>query len=165
MLLQIYMISGFALSPIWTTWLTKCNTACRFPLTKEHVIPKSLLPVRYTETPYNIIGLPADLNHRRGSLKYVESDEEGVPVWPCRQCDNPLCPLMGRIVSEGFVPPTLYKPVIAASVLRSLLVDRNIADAVHHNVLDIGTALRWTQEGYEDLPDPIKSQFHLPDCY
>lgn len=72
---------------------------------------------------------------------------------------------MGRIVSEGFVPPTLYKPVVAASVLRSLMSDRDIADAVHEHVLDIGTALRWVQEGYEDLPDPVKSRFNLPDSY
>lgn len=156
---------GFTLSPIWAAWVTKCNTACRFPLTKEHVIPKSLLPSRYTETENNIIGLPANLNHRRGSLKYVESDEEGVPVWPCRQCDNPLCPLMGKIVSEGFVPPRLYQPVIAASILRSLMTDREIADAVHENVLDIGTALRWVNDGYDDLPDTLKSKFDLPNCY
>jgi hypothetical protein len=156
---------AFSLSPMWATWLTKCDSACRFPLTKEHVIPKSLLPSRYTETKHNIIGLPGNLNHRRGVLKYVECEEEGVPVWPCRQCDNPLCPLMGRIVSDGFVPPSLYKPVIGASVLRSIMNDRDIADAVHEHVLDVGTALRWVRDGYEDLPDPVKSTFDLPGTY
>ena len=157
------MLNTFALHPMWAIWIARCNALCRFALTKEHVIPKSLLPPRYTEKDHNIIGLPANLNHRRGTLKYVESDEDGVPVWPCRQCDNPLCPLMGRIVSEGFVPPALYKPIIGASVLRSMADDHEIVDAVHHHVLEIGTALRWVKEGYDDLPDPIKSRFQLPD--
>jgi hypothetical protein len=132
-------------------------------MTREHVIPKSLLTSKVTEQRHNIIGLPANLNHYRGNKKYVESDEDGVPVWPCRQCTNPLCPLMGRIVSEGFVPPALYKPVIGASVLRSMYDNHDIVDAVHDNVLDLGTALRWTNEGYDDLPDTIKSIFSLPN--
>ena len=160
---QMTITFAFALSPVWTWWLGRHNMICKqVRMTKEHVIPKSLLPHKIIDQKRNIIGMPELLNHKRGTLKYVDSDEEGIPVWPCRQCDNPLCPLMGKIVSDGFSPPALYKPVIGASVLRSMYDNLEIVDAVHDKVLDVGTAIHWVSEGYEELPGSIKSIFHLP---
>ncbi len=152
---------GFALSPIWSSWLSNKQVPCRLVLTKEHVIPKSVLPSSITSKPHNVIGFPMRLNSRRSNNKYVESDKPGLPIWPCKECRNPGCPLIGRITTDGFVPPTLYKPVIGASILKSLYENQDIIHDVHYRVLDLGTALRWTNELFEDLPDEIKNEFRV----
>lgn len=67
---------------------------------------------------------------------------------------------MGKINRDGFTPPAIYKPIIGASVLRSLYTFPDIVDIVHTEVLDLGTALDWTNDGYEDLPKDIKEIFN-----
>lgn len=145
--------------PIWVQWLQNLGLPCRYTMTKEHVIPKSVLPRNITGQSHNIIGLPARLNHKRSNLKYVESQLPGRPVWPCKSCRNPSCRLMGKINQEGFTPPDIYKPVIGASILRSMYNNPFIVDVVHNDVLDLGLALQWTNGTYEDLPDYIKAVF------
>ena len=66
---------------------------------------------------------------------------------------------MGKLNKEGFTPPDIYKPVIAASVLRSMYNNPFIVEVVHNDVLDLGIALRWTNDSYESLPDSIKGLF------
>lgn len=147
------------LSPIWATWLSSLDLPCRVHLNREHVIPRSILPRHITEQPHNIIGFPAHLNSKRSNYKYTESDKPGLPIWPCTTCRNPGCPLMGKLNKEGFTPPAIYKPVIGASILRSMYNNPEIVDVVHTQVLDLGLALKWTNNGYEDLPSSIKQIF------
>lgn len=150
----------FGLSPIWKEWLVSLNVPCRFHLNREHVIPRSIISDRsITEAPHNIIGFPSRLNSRRSNFKYTDSKKMGMPIWPCDNCRNPSCPLMGKLNKEGFTPPSIYKPIIGASVLRSLYNHPEVIELVHAEVLDIGIALEWTNNGYEDLPVPIKDVF------
>jgi len=153
------MLPLFALSPIWTRWISSLDIPCRVHLNREHVIPRSKMPRYITEAPHNIIGFPVRLNHRRSNLKYTDSDKPGVPVWPCETCREPRCPLMGKLNKDGFTPPTIYKPVIAASILRSMYNHPEIAEFVHQEVLDIGIAMNWANDGYENLPLSIKDIF------
>jgi hypothetical protein len=150
----------FVLSPVWSQWIKTQNFNCRVRLNKEHVIPRSLnLPSTITEAPNNIIGFPVHLNSRRANFKYTDSDKPGMPIWPCRECREPYCPLMGKLNKDGFTPPAIYKPIIGASILRSLYNHPDIVDIVHAEVLDLGTALDWTNNGYEELPENIKALF------
>lgn len=153
--------TGFALSPIWREWILSLNLPCRVTLNREHIIPRSVISDRrITEAPHNIIGFPVRLNSRRSNMKYADSKLMGMPIWPCEDCRNPSCPLMGKINRDGFTPPAIYKPIIGASVLRSLYTFPDIVDIVHTEVLDLGTALDWTNDGYEDLPKDIKEIFN-----
>lgn len=145
--------------PIWVQWLNSLQLPCKYEMTKEHVIPKSILPRNITSQSHNIIGLPARLNNKRSNLKYVESQLPGIPIWPCKECRNPSCRLMGKLNKEGFTPPDIYKPVIGASVLRSMYNNPFIVEVVHNDVLDLGLALEWTNGSYEGLPDDIKGLF------
>lgn len=148
-----------SISPIWSAWLSSLDIPCRVQLNKEHVIPRSILPAYITEQSHNIIGFPAHLNSKRSNIKYTESNKPGLPIWPCKTCRNPSCPLMGKLNKEGFTPPAIYKPVIGASILRSMYNNPEIVDVVHNEVLDLGLALKWTNDGYEDLPEAIKNIF------
>lgn len=154
------MISFAALSNVWTDYLTSLDIPCRYHLNREHVIPRSIIHNRLiTEAPHNIIGFPARLNSKRSNFKYTDSKEAGIFVWPCDNCRNPSCPLLGKLNKDGFTPPAIYKPIIGASILRSLYNHPDVVDVVHSEVLDLGLALEWTNNGYEDLPATIKEIF------
>lgn len=148
-----------SLSPIWAVWIASLQLPCKVQLNREHVIPKSKLPKYITEQHHNIIGFPAYLNHRRGNIKYTDSDKPGVPIWPCKTCKRTDCPFMAKLNKDGFTPPSIYKPVIGASILRSMYNHPEIVDIVHSEVLDIGIALSWTNQSYESLPSSIKDIF------
>lgn len=136
------------------------NLPCRVTLNREHVIPRSIISDRsVTEAPHNIIGFPVKLNNKRANLRYTDSKKNGLSVWPCESCRNPSCPLMGKINRDGFTPPAIYKPIIGASILRSLYNHPEVIEIVHAEVLDLGLALDWTNNGYEDLPREIKDVF------
>ena len=153
---------SFLLNPVWNTWISDMKLPCRFQLNKEHVIPRSIIHSRsITESPHNIIGFPVRLNHRRSNFRYTDSKKPGIPVWPCKTCREPHCPLLGKLNREGFTPPAIYKPIIAASILRSLFEHPEITDIVHTEVLDLGIALEWANEGYHQLPNRIKEIFDI----
>jgi len=151
-----------ALSPIWMAWISSLHLNCRVELNREHVIPRSKLPKYVTERPHNIIGFPTILNSKRGTLKYVDSKKPGMPIWPCKNCRSSTCKLMGKINKEGFTPPAIYKPVIGASVLRSMYTYPELTQFIHEEVLDMGLAMTWVNSSFEALPSPIKSVF---SCY
>lgn len=159
--LEMYT-SAFALNPVWNSWVTSQHLPCqgRIRLNREHVIPRSLIHSKnITEATHNIIGFPVHLNSKRSNIRYTDSKKPGMPIWPCKTCREPHCPLMGKLNKDGFTPPAIYKPIIGASVMRSLYNHPEIVDIVHAEVLDLGLALEWTNNGYEDLPPAIKEIF------
>lgn len=149
-----------ALSPIWLSWLSSLRLGCRVKLNREHIIPRSLLPRKVTETVHNIIGFPDYLNSKRGTLKYCDSKKPGMPIWPCRNCKSSKCALMGKINKDGFTPPSIYKPIIGASVLRSMYNFPELTQILHNEVLDIGVAMSWVNSSFDGLPYEIKQIFY-----
>lgn len=154
------MFAFAALPSIWSKWLHNQNIPCHVILNREHVIPKSIIADRsVTEAHHNIIGFPNILNSRRSNVKYVDSKKVGLEIRPCLSCKSNDCPLLGKLNREGFTPPAIYKPIIAASVLRTLYNRPEVIDIVHAEVLDLGLAMDWANNGFEDLPPEIKSIF------
>jgi hypothetical protein len=90
---------------------------------------------KITGQAHNIIGMPANLNHRRSNFKYVDSKQPGTPIWPCSRCREPGCRLLAKANSDGFTPPDLYKPVIGASILKTLYEHPEVIEVVHEKVL------------------------------
>lgn len=112
-------------------------------LNREHVIPKSMLkghPAR--NEPTNIIPFPARLNSARSNLPYTHIDK-GRPVWPCADCCEPHCPLVGFVNKNGFSPPPVYRPVIVKSVTLTMGKFPDIADMVEKDVLSRQTIDIW----------------------
>lgn len=136
---------------------TCCNTSKMY-INREHVIPKSVFPLN---TDINVIPYPGILNSARGNKRYVDSIENGERVWPCHTCFNVHCPLIGVTSKKEFSPPLLYKPIIGASVMRSIMDKPELTYTVHTKVLDLGIALSWINSSYEDLPQDIKNIFKV----
>lgn len=148
---------------IFRTWLLQ-NTVCnpsKFTLNREHVIPRSVTRTpSISNTDINVIPFPSRLNSARGNRRYDEFDGAS-PVWPCQDCYNPECPLLANRTRDSFSPPVIYRPIIAASILRTVYNNPGMVDVVHWNVIDMGLALKWVNDSYESLPDDIKEIFKV----
>lgn len=135
-----------------------CCDVSNMYINREHVIPRSVFPLN---TNINVIPFPGILNSARGNKRYVESIQDGKLVWPCHTCVNVHCPLIGVTSKNEFSPPLLYKPIIGASVLTSIIDAPELTYIVHTKVLDLSTALSWVNSSYEDLPNNIKNIFKV----
>lgn len=131
-----YLASRLPCHPSYLTW------------TREHVIPKSIIADRrVTEDPRNIIPLPANINHARSSLPYSSDADDGSPVYSCTHCIYPgTCRGAGIKTKQGFVPPDAFKGPIARSALTIAFKYPKHAHAIHKQVLDLDTAIKWDSQ-------------------
>ena len=134
------------ISSAFTSWLAS-RLPCPPPaysFTKEHVVPKSLFPPVVTQKYYNIIPMPAKLNHARGNRPYTAQWSEGFMVYSCSACPTPgFCRGSAVLSSKGVHPPDVYKGIIARSVLRTLFEFPGLRDKLNNEVLDLNTAIEW----------------------
>lgn len=133
------------LSILWTAYLSSrlpCHPS-HLTWTREHVIPKSVIP-GIAGDPRNIIPLPREINNARGVLPYTDDFENGVIVRSCHQCPNPgHCIGSAVITPSGVNPPSAFKGPIARSVLYSVAQHPKLTEFIHENILDIDTAIKW----------------------
>lgn len=125
----------------------------RIQWTCEHVVPKSL--IREHGDLHNLILLPARVNHMRSNYKYIEknntdyglvhtghANQKTIPV--CEYCKKCQDNHHGRLISNRlFVPPTMWKGMIARSVLRMCEKYPHHRRLIHSQVLDLNVASMW----------------------
>ena len=90
--------------------------------TCEHVVPRSYINNKsVVNDPRNLILLPQTLNTARSNLSMTDSLVKFKPVCACRNnyCINTklTCPSRAYVSKEGFVPPDMWKGVVARSIL------------------------------------------------
>lgn len=128
-----YLANRIPCQPLYYQW------------SKEHVIPKSILPNRVvTENPHNIIPMPRDLNTARSNKRYTVEWKDGYKKYACQNCPHPgYCRGSMVISPEGVHPPDYLKGPIARSVLYSVDTYPKYASLINDKVLSIDTAIRW----------------------
>lgn len=128
-----YLASQVPCHPLYYDW------------SREHVIPKSLkLPRNVTEHPRNIIPMPLLLNNKRGNRPYTAEFKDGYVAYACTNCPAPhFCSGASVISPSGVHPPTVYKGVIARSVLHSAFNHPTFAKQIGDKVLDLNIAIKW----------------------
>lgn len=129
-----YLASKLPCHPSYVTW------------SREHVIPKSILPRNITSDPRNILPLPKHLNNARSNLPYTNEWKDGYLV-RCSNCPNPgFCSGSMIINPSGANPPDAWKGPIARSVLYSVARYPHISDTVNDKVLNLKIALEWDKK-------------------
>lgn len=127
-----WLASRMPCHPIYLTW------------TKEHVLPKSLFPKVITSDPRNIVPMPKELNQARGNRAFTEQWENGYLKYACKDCPHPgFCRGAAVISPQGVHPPTLFKGIIARSVLHSVGKYPKFAEKINEEVLSLDTAIKW----------------------
>lgn len=125
-------------------WAQRLDLPCKnVQWTCEHVVPRSLI-MEHNDL-HNLILLPSRLNNARSNYPYINNrlNETSRIIWPCfnKGCH---CNTTGKLISKHlFVPPDLFKGMIARSVLFMDEKYPHHHDLIHKRVLDLGVASMW----------------------
>jgi endonuclease I len=128
-----YLASKLPCHPHYLTW------------SREHVIPKSVVPNRnVTEDPRNIIPMPKLINNARSNRPYTEQWKDGFLKYSCSKCPHPgFCRASMVLTPLGAHPPDVLKGPIARSVLYSVGKHPKLLEVIDEKVLSIDTAIIW----------------------
>lgn len=146
MISLLFYLSSATRSLLKNYWAQRLDFPCNnVQWTCEHVVPRSLI-AEHNDL-HNLILLPGRLNNARSNYPYIH--DSGLDktiqkiIWPCfnKGCH---CNTTGTLVSKRlFIPPDLFKGMIARSVLFMDEKYPHHHDLIHKKVLDLGVASMW----------------------